>query len=473
MNAQKNLSKKSDRKFIRVFEDIDLTDNVFFKGGLKGIFSRFHNETPNEMLDKTRNKTQYRARDESRNEIRDEIYLNDKNSHYLLRVMRRKIGDYIRVFNGQYEWIAKIVSVSNKIAKVKLIEMVSIDASSDSESEEIRNKGRLKKDDLKKEDLNVGVILCPIKSHRFATVIEKITEIGVNEIFFVRSKNTIISEVNIYKVKCWIEEAMKQSNGLIFPKLPQVQMSEVESSNQTTPLTPLAPIIPFAALARKNDNDKKILNLSSIKQFFNDYFINFTSADCEKCVSLNENSVSSSESGVCLGEENALERINDLRRNDIDTMKVVIILDKGHENILNVLKKNFFREDVEKSSSIDEFNETDISKYKNGLCVNSVYILAGPEGGFSREEKKYFDELSDELSDDRAENDDKKYAINSTRHGIRNNAKIKILFASMGNTNLRSETATILALGIVKNFFDSVVDSQKNLTIRKSNRSPT
>lgn len=514
-----NLSKKSKRKFIRVFEDIELSDNIFCNESSdnKPGDSNLNKNKPNNKLN---NKGMIDNRlTGNRSYFRNEISLNDKNSHYLLRVMRRKIGDYIRVFNGQHEWIAKLVSVSNRIAKVELIEMMmnvgqSVDFSilenvsgdrniegnvkgnavnsdvsngvaeigdgiEEKESEGIYIDGDLKKNILKndcskKDILKIGVILCPIKSNRFATVIEKITEIGVNEIFFVRSKNTIISEVNIYKVKCWIEEAMKQSNGLIFPKLPQLQICEALSnmhevsqmrklcqSAQTQPYQQnsqseisisrevASNIFPISPHTKKNDNDQKLC-ISSIKQFFNYYFMHFTNTDYENV--------------LYSSAKNELEQ-----KNKPDNLTVVIILDKGHDNILNalnILKKNALNS-----------NDVVALKAKSGYYVNSVYIMAGPEGGFSREEKKYFDELSYDLvyglSDDlennelsreknlfkrNTENISKKVKYgpkNGRENGSKNGAKIKILFASMGNTNLRSETATIIALGIVKNFFDS------------------
>jgi RsmE family RNA methyltransferase len=62
-------------------------------------------------------------------------------------------------------------------------------------------------------------------------------------------------------------------------------------------------------------------------------------------------------------------------------------------------------------------------------------LIAGPEGGFSSQEMEHFEELS---------------------------KSHRIVFASMGYTNLRSETATMLALGIVKNFIISLEEAIKS-----------
>ena len=47
--------------------------------------------------------------------------LDKSQSHYILKVMRLKIGDNISLFNKSGEWEAKILNISNSIVEFKLL----------------------------------------------------------------------------------------------------------------------------------------------------------------------------------------------------------------------------------------------------------------------------------------------------------------------------------------------------------------
>ena len=118
-------------------------------------------------------------------------------------------------------------------------------------------------------------------------------------------------------------------------------------------------------------------------------------------------------------EGNIIEAIEQCERNDFPKIEKIQKL----EDVLNKINNDnniifFCEERTAVNNPINVFND-----YKDKIKNKNIYALVGPEGGFSSKEKDL---------------------INSFKNTISIN---------LGDTILRSETATISILSILKNFF--------------------
>ncbi|MFV9876118.1 MAG: 16S rRNA (uracil(1498)-N(3))-methyltransferase [Rickettsiales endosymbiont of Dermacentor nuttalli] len=132
-------------------------------------------------------------------------------SHYLMNVMRKKIGDKVKVFNGKDgEWLGEITYYSKKLGV------------------EIRLKECLRQQEKLPE---LWLIFAPIKQSRLHFILEKATELGVTKIFPVLTARTIMPNINLDKSKLIMAEAAEQSNRLDVPVIYNIQKLEELLSN--------------------------------------------------------------------------------------------------------------------------------------------------------------------------------------------------------------------------------------------------
>ena len=120
--------------------------------------------------------------------------------HKISHVLRAKIGDEFKIFNGTgSEYLAKISAISkNAVA-------LSVDATSNTNTES-------------KIELNLYCGL--IKKNRFETILEKCTEIGVTGFFPIISKRAVVQiESSPERWEKIIIEAAQQSGRTMIPKL--------------------------------------------------------------------------------------------------------------------------------------------------------------------------------------------------------------------------------------------------------------
>ncbi|WP_429192009.1 RsmE family RNA methyltransferase [Fusobacterium sp. PH5-44] len=129
----------------------------------------------------------------------DYINIVNKNDiNHLKNVFRVKIGDKIRVVDGEKEYFCKVFSFE-KEKMVLLIECQYEDKYTP------------------KVTLDMGV--CIVKNDKMDLIIQKLTEIGVNEIIPIESKRVIIKidgkeGKKIEKWKIVSKEALKQCQGV-------------------------------------------------------------------------------------------------------------------------------------------------------------------------------------------------------------------------------------------------------------------
>ena len=120
-------------------------------------------------------------------------------SKHIAKVLRLKVADKLYLTDGKgYFYEAEISEISNKNCSVKI----------------------LKKELQNKHDYYLHVAISPTKSNdRFEWFLEKATEIGIDEITPLLSKNSERTKIKLERFQKVIESAMKQSHKAYHPKL--------------------------------------------------------------------------------------------------------------------------------------------------------------------------------------------------------------------------------------------------------------
>ena len=123
--------------------------------------------------------------------------LDKSQSHYVLKVMRLKIGDNISLFNKSGEWEVKILNISNSIVEFKV-------------TQQLRQKENSKE---------LWLAFSPIKSNYFNFMIQKATELGVTKFFPIIFERTVVRKINKERMNKILIESSEQSNRLIVPTI--------------------------------------------------------------------------------------------------------------------------------------------------------------------------------------------------------------------------------------------------------------
>ena len=124
-------------------------------------------------------------------------HLDKEQTHYVKDVMRLKTGDKLSIFNTFGEWKAVIESYQKDGAKIKII-----------------GKAR-DKDDEK----NIWLAFSPIKQNPLNFLIQKGTELGVQQFIPILSERTVVRKINTKRIKKIIIEASEQSNRISVPEI--------------------------------------------------------------------------------------------------------------------------------------------------------------------------------------------------------------------------------------------------------------
>jgi 16S rRNA (uracil1498-N3)-methyltransferase len=134
-----------------------------------------------------------------------QVTLNKEQSHYLAQVLRKKEGDYVRLFNGRDgEWQAVITLAGKK--------------------EVILRVEALLRSQLPVPD--IWLVFAPIKNDPLAFMVEKATELGVSAFHPVFTDRTVVHRVNAAKLEANMREAAEQSERLTVPSLASPQPLE-------------------------------------------------------------------------------------------------------------------------------------------------------------------------------------------------------------------------------------------------------
>lgn len=127
------------------------------------------------------------------------IPLADDQSHYLRNVLRKSIGDKVRLFNDQHgEWIGVITTESKKFITLTIETQIKAAETSTTE---------------------IHLIFSPIKKDRNDMIIEKAVELGATHLHPALFSRTIVRDIKVERIEAQIIEAAEQCERLSLPKL--------------------------------------------------------------------------------------------------------------------------------------------------------------------------------------------------------------------------------------------------------------
>ncbi len=127
-----------------------------------------------------------------------EIVLSKEHAHYLGTVLRKGVGDEVRLFNDEDgEWAAVVVSAAKRAMTVR----VDLQLRAPHIVPDIR------------------LLFAPIRKHRTATILEKATELGVRTLQPVLTARTQFPKLNLERARAQIIEAAEQTERLDLPEL--------------------------------------------------------------------------------------------------------------------------------------------------------------------------------------------------------------------------------------------------------------
>lgn len=127
-------------------------------------------------------------------------------AHYLGSVMRRGVGDPVRLFNGRDgEWAGRIAAMSRGKARFEVETLVRVQAG----------------------DADVWLVFALLKRDATDLVVQKATELGVSALIPVFTERTNAGRVNLDRLRAIAIEAAEQSERLTVPTLhPAQQLHE-------------------------------------------------------------------------------------------------------------------------------------------------------------------------------------------------------------------------------------------------------
>jgi len=136
------------------------------------------------------------------------IALTKEQAHYLGTVLRKSVGDAIRVFNGEGgEWRAEIMQLSRKGGEIALTDQLRVPASAP----------------------DIWLCFAPVRKHRTAFIIEKGTELGASEFHPIITERTQFPRLNTDKARLQAVEAAEQPERLDVPTVHDVRAGGIDA----------------------------------------------------------------------------------------------------------------------------------------------------------------------------------------------------------------------------------------------------
>lgn len=277
---------------------------------------------------------------------------NKETYHHLVNVLRIKVGDKISIVNKNTRYETKIIEIDK--------EKIVVDVLNKQESEELEEKEQGQ--NVKKINLDFTIYQGIPKAKKAELIIEKLTEIGIDNIYLLEMERSIVRKKDYSRSKMErlikkAESASMQSRRISIPKI-----HEVLTFNDFL------------------NNIKEIENKKEIENTLNILFVFY--------------------------EENNESFFKEE-------------IQKAKENIKNKIK------DIEK----------DKVKNKGKEIKVNISFLIGPEGGISEKEIEKVKEVKKE--------NEKTNKINT-----------EIYICGLGKNILRTETAAIAGMSILKYEFE-------------------
>ena len=126
------------------------------------------------------------------------VKLENKQVHYLINVMRKKIDDSILVFNSvNGEFLAKISEIYKNTIIIDIIKKIR---------------------DVKIEN-DIWLLFAPVKKSPTEYIVQKATELGVSKIIPVITERTITKNLNLKRMQDIAIESSEQCDRITIPEI--------------------------------------------------------------------------------------------------------------------------------------------------------------------------------------------------------------------------------------------------------------
>ena len=134
-----------------------------------------------------------------------QVKIADNDFDYLAKVMRKKAGDEVFVFNGEDgEWLAEILVIEKKNLTLNIKNQVAKQAKSSA----------------------VTLAFAPVKNVRIDFVAAKATEMGVGKFAPIITQHSVVDKLNEERFAANIKEACEQCERNDFPTLEKIKKLE-------------------------------------------------------------------------------------------------------------------------------------------------------------------------------------------------------------------------------------------------------
>ena len=135
-------------------------------------------------------------------EAREEYVLTREQLHYLIDVMRCKVGDSVHLLDGKTgEYESKIVCISRKEVKVRICDFLK----------------------TLNSPADLWLLFAPIKKAKTELIVEKCVELGVKKILPVITEFTNLPKINKHRLKNIMISSAQQCGSNWLPELGTVQ----------------------------------------------------------------------------------------------------------------------------------------------------------------------------------------------------------------------------------------------------------
>ena len=130
--------------------------------------------------------------------LKSPVKLENKQVHYLINVMRKKIDDSILVFNSvNGEFLAKISEIYKNTIIIDIIKKIQ---------------------DVKIEN-DIWLLFAPVKKSPTEYIVQKATELGVSKIIPIITERTITKNLNLNRMKDIAIESSEQCDRITIPEI--------------------------------------------------------------------------------------------------------------------------------------------------------------------------------------------------------------------------------------------------------------
>ena len=130
--------------------------------------------------------------------LKSPVKLENKQVHYLINVMRKKIDDSILVFNSvNGEFLAKISEIYKNTIIIDIIKKIR---------------------DVKIEN-DIWLLFAPVKKSPTEYIVQKATELGVSKIIPVITERTITKNLNLKRMQDIAIESSEQCERITIPEV--------------------------------------------------------------------------------------------------------------------------------------------------------------------------------------------------------------------------------------------------------------